>query len=102
MRATFLKDKGYTPYPQRAPGYEHKTLWQKRIDNESVCETNDKLFINISEYLFSGMDITFEVSITAEKNGVWWDLKCYSLNFYETENRLEEIENALIKMFNTL
>lgn len=95
-----LKIYGYKYYKQP---YEwpvtFSCLWQKRVDSDIVCETNDRLHINIYEFAYHEGKSSFEVEITAERNGLWWKLKCYSLDEKGLEERLSDIEDVLVKMF---
>lgn len=100
----FLKSNGYRYYPGRFEWpLAEKALYQKRVENESVCETNDGLFINV--HLVRYMDSSnrsFEIEITAEKTELWWKMMAYSLSENELFERLSEIENTLTKMFNSI
>lgn len=85
-----------------------KYFLQKRFESKSVCDTNDKLFINItyndlkSIYLGSNLNNTFDIELMAEKNNQWYNLKCYGVNENELLENLYRIENNLINAFNTL
>lgn len=94
---SFLKDyKASEP-----PSYEsYKRLYQKRVDSINVCDTNERLYINVRQYNIDNRK-SYEVDITAEKNGSWWILKAYSINENEL-NKLPEIELKLIHIFNAL
>lgn len=92
-----LVDNGY----KKCSGdYNGATLWQKRVDSERVCETNERLFINVWEY--SEFTHSFEVEITAEYKAKWWVLKVYSLGEEQLTNELQDIEQTLIKLFNAI
>jgi len=103
----FLKNEGYKLYPQLVEyPYTKRNLWQKQISNERVCETNEKLFINVLQYQFEEYTEVehekFEVYIVAEFHEKWWDIKCYSLSQEEIIYDLHSLESTLIKMFNTI
>ena len=99
-----ITDNGYKQFKEK---HEHpctyKTLLQKRVESEQVCELNDRLSINIDvhEYdLGKSKYESYEVSIVAEKRGKWWKLSCYSLTRKEIANELKEVEETLIRLFN--
>ena len=82
-----------------------KYFFQKHVESESVCELNNKLFINVEISHFeiaNNLHEYINVEIRAEKYGKWWILACYSLKFIELEKNIFEIENRLIKIFNAL
>ena len=82
--------------------YVYKSLLEKRIENESVCETNNKLYIHIRVAVFEGTNGLFTVEIVAEKKSLWWNLSCYSLNSKEIQDNIEEVEQTLVKLFNSI
>lgn len=105
MTRDFLLEKGFKEYPEKNINYPYtqRCLYQKRVESESVCETNDRLSINVREYrILEASQSTYEVDIVAEKDGLWWELKAYSLNEAELVAKLDSIEDRLIKMFNSI
>lgn len=103
----YLKsEKGYKEFPQKKQ-YEllTKILLQKKVDSDSVCETNDSLSVDIHISKFELNNCSHEgynVEIRAEKNGKWWTLNCYSLTRDEIANQISSIEETLIRLFNSL
>lgn len=107
----FLKENGYKEekYPVTYPE-QTRILYQKQVDTNipetDVCETNDKLFINIwatklrDDVLPNAPPQQFEVEIAAEKYDKWWELKCYSLFATDLQKQLTTIESTLIRLFN--
>lgn len=92
----FLNKNGYSQYKS----YKQQCiLFQKIVESEAVCETNDNLAISI-EYYYDSQRVS--VGIRAEKHGTWWSLEAYSLNENELKERLTEIETRLINIFNIL
>lgn len=85
-----------------------KYFLQKRVESKSVCDVNDKLFINIiyndlkSIYLGSNLNNTFDIELMAEKNNQWYNLKCYGVNENELLDNLKRIEQNLINAFNVI
>ena len=67
-----LKEKGYREYKQ---DFKHpmtyKTHLKKKVDSVCICESNDHLRVDVFVYKFLDNKYTFEVEITAEKNGLW-------------------------------
>lgn len=103
----FFEQKGYKCYPQVCDWpVIVNNVWQKRIDNERVCETNDKLFINIKEWQMEEYKDNpppkYTIEIVAEYNKLWWQLGCYSLSEQELIEKHDEIVEILIKLFNTI
>lgn len=96
--------KGYSARAEEVNWpYEFKNVYQRRItETDAVCETNEKLFININEYKFHGISESLDVEIIAERSGIWWTLKAYSLNHNDVFLRLDEIEKKLIQFFNAI
>lgn len=101
-----IDEHGYKEYEEEySHPYLFKCLLQKRVNSDSVCETNNKLNIDIN---VSKMDLgsnvyeSYDVKIVAEKNGLWWNLSCYSMNRGELLEKLTEVENTLIKLFNSI
>ena len=83
--------------------YKYKTLLQKHVESEAVCECNDRLSINIK---VSELDLgdktheSYEIEIVAEKRSKWWNLSCYSMNRGEITSDLKDVEQTLIRLFN--
>ena len=83
--------------------YKYKTLLQKRVESEAVCECNDKLSINIkvSELDLGGRTHeSYKIEIVAEKRSKWWNLSCYSMNRNEITSDLKDVEQTLVRLFN--
>ncbi|HZI24822.1 MAG TPA: hypothetical protein VFD46_07090 [Chryseolinea sp.] len=102
----FLIKRAYRKYPQLAEWpYEIHNLYEQRlseIESPAVCETNDRLCIHIKEYKFHEGQVQYSINITAERHSVWWDLSAYSLSADELIEKIEFLENSLIKTFNAL
>lgn len=79
---------------------ENKSLYQKQAESNAVCETNERLFVNIWEYTYTSYK-SYEIEIVAELTGIWWILKAHSLKEEEL-SRLPEIENILVRLFNAI
>lgn len=96
-----IEEKGYKLYPQNKEGYwTVHNLYQKRVDHDKVCETNEKLFINIYEYKASeNGPMTYEMGIKAESNGLWWDLKVYGVSEERLETEFNTLEQKLIELW---
>lgn len=101
-----LTRRSYKKYPQRIDyPYIDRNLYQHALtdlETNAVCETNNRLFININEYMFVDCPYKYEVDITAERHGIWWILKAYSFTAEELTKNIEFVENELIKMFNSI
>lgn len=106
----FLKDKGYKEYTVSESDLNSfttfKTLLKKSVDSEVLCECNDNLCIDVSiasQHFLSGTVLNrAEISITAQLHNKWWNLKCYSLTPEEAIVQFDEVEQTLIKLFNTI
>jgi len=102
----FIISKGYSTREENVSWpYEYKNLYQRRVkdfETESVCETNDKLFLNINEYKFHNIEPGYNVEIIAERSGLWWTLNSYNLKGNDVYVRLDEIEKKLIQFFNAI
>jgi hypothetical protein len=97
-------EQGYKEYKEtfKHP-YKYKTLLQKRVDSECVCECNDKLSININVAEFDlghTNHESYEIEIVAEKRAKWWKLSCYSMTRAEITSGLKDVEDTLIRLFN--
>lgn len=99
-------EHNYRQYKQK---YEHpylfKTLLQKTVESKDVCETNDKLSIDISLSVFDighSTHKSIEIEIVAEKNNKWWKLSCYGLSVEEMKTDLLTMEETLINLFNAI
>lgn len=101
-----LKETGYKQYSTSTTEIQTKYLLQKRVKNKAVCDLNDRLCIILQIY-----DTTFpqsvniksvEVEIVAEKREQWWKLLCYSISLDECLDKLPQIEQTLVKLFNLL
>ena len=97
-------EHNYKEYKEK---YEHpytfKTLLQKRVESESVCELNDRLSINMVVSEIDLGDKTYEnyvIEIVAEKRSKWWKLSCYSMNRKEVMSDLKDVEQTLVRLFN--
>lgn len=104
----YLEGKGYKQYLSPFKKRDHhnsQMLFQKKVISDSVCDLNEKLSVNIdvSDILINDKLVLFiEASITAEKKSIWYELKAYSLTKKDLLNRLDEIEENLIRMFNII
>jgi hypothetical protein len=101
----YLESLGYKHYPDKDVKWPviEKSLFQVTVPSLAVCETNDKLSINIEKWQFHFSEKpSYEISITAERGGEWWDLKCYSVNEENLIKNLESIRSTLIMMFNSI
>lgn len=100
----YLIEKGYKEYSDSL--YENRKLFQKEVESEAVCELNENLAVNVFEWDHSMYNpksvLMYEVEITAERKGQWWKLCSYSYTAEELEEKLEFIEQTLIKLFNTI
>ena len=99
-------EHGYREYKQQNDSnFTYKTLLQKRVDSECVCECNDRLSITINVsllYLSDSYYESYEIEIVAEKNKMWWKLSCYSMTRDEIKGRLKEVEETLVRLFNNI
>lgn len=98
---------GYKEYPDKNVMYPviHRTLLQKQVESDSVCELNGKLHININLTVMDvGGDIykSYSVNMKAEKNDMWWNFECYAIQEEKVLLEITEIENKLIKLFNQI
>jgi hypothetical protein len=97
-------EQGYKEYKEKFEHpYKYKTLLQKRVDSECVCECNDKLSININVSEFDLGDRThesYEIEIVAKKRAKWWKLSCYAMTRTEITRGLKYVEETLIRLFN--
>ena len=79
---------------------------QKRVESKSVCDTNEKLFIDVIynnlKTISDNLNNTFDIELMAEKNSQWYDFKCYGVNENELLENLNNIEQNLINAFNIL
>lgn len=102
--AQLLDKHGYKCYPQNRPG-SVEYLYQKRVKSKSVCETNDRLYINVKEQTINIRNdewTRYTVEIVAEKRKLWWSLNAYSLTAKELKKRLVYLEKTLVKLFNAI
>jgi hypothetical protein len=110
--ADFIISKQYRCYPENVKWpYEYKNLYQRRVQEDTetnvVCETNDRLHINIIETKFVDRPEqintpSYSMEIVAELNGIWWALNSYALSGNDLVVRFDELEKTLIKLFNTI
>ena len=98
-----LIDYGFKEYEQRFEWpITKKELFQRRFTNQRVCERNGNIFINVLAVAIKDEAPTFEISLTAEHNSVWWDLKAYGLSEEELDQKLPIIEATLVNLFNQI
>ena len=104
-----LKANGYVQFKHPIEN-EHRLFeshFQKHVKSDSVCETNDRLSVNVALTSFtvpntSNVINSVNVEITAEKKSKWWNINCYSMTTVECMEQFDEVESTLIKMFNTI
>ena len=101
----FLIQQGYKFYNNQNKDFKNYNLYQKRIDNKIVSDTNDKLFINVKDYnLVISAPIEghfFEIEIVLDKYNTWWKLQSYGLPEVDLKLNLDLIEKQLLKFVNT-
>lgn len=101
--AKFLTGKGYKLFKNEAAyPVRYNNLWQKKTKSKSACETNGALRINVIEIALLDFPASFEVKLVAEKNNKWWNLCCYSLKAEDLEIELPNIEETLIRLFESI
>lgn len=104
-----LLKRGYKEYDnvwEKDEHTEYKRFFSKRVKSESVCDLNDKLTINVTCWKISLPNSAgteqIDVSVIAEKDELWYDLKVYSILHSEFKERINEIEKTLVKLFNQI
>lgn len=102
----FLKEKGYkeyiSPFPKQLEGLQEQRNFQAVFYSRIFCDTNEKKFINIEfiDWTFKNHSSkTFEISLTGEKENIWFELKTFSLTEKQLIEKLDSIEAILINMF---
>lgn len=98
-----LEELGFKIYDNDLTDASNMSRWYacKRLPKDlRYCDCNDKppqLVIHPHFYVFNGFPHrTCEVSITGEYDGVWYDLKAYSLLPEDLLEKLDSIEVKLI------
>jgi len=101
-----LSDKGYykSNSNRLEPYHEYKNTWYKVTrEPELLCRTNEKIQISVTETLFKEeykSGVHYEMNLIHEyPDQVWAHILLYSLEKSDIENRLEELENRLLKMW---
>lgn len=99
---SFLESKGYKLSHTKPSDYPFSYV-------NHYYRTVDRLTIVVEEYTYEMSflhqhdDKKYEVkTVASEKKGVWYKLHAYAFTTEELQNRLEEVENNLIKMFNAI
>lgn len=105
----FLESRGYKWFPhplEKSNEFAEKNSYQRKVESEALCECNGNLCVNIREWKWlSVMEkgrVSYEIELTAERKGKWWNFKVYCINKKELETQLEEIEKTLVKLFNQI
>lgn len=83
--------------------------FQKRIDtlhkyvDIALCETNDKVFINIEYYDFNHGNYKNKSCqiylVHKNKNGDWCDLKIYSIPVDKMKENLQSYEDKIVNLW---
>ena len=69
ITSDFFISKGFRCYPNINKDYiRYSRLWERRIVTDFVCDTNDRLYLNVSEIAWEDNQPSFEVEIVADKN----------------------------------
>ena len=98
----FLIKRGYKEYKQKEEDGFKKRIFQRMIDSNLVCDTNDNLAIQVRFFDIETSDYknqSFQVDLCAEKNELWFDLKVYSITESQLVEKLDIIEMQLKQMF---
>jgi hypothetical protein len=101
----FLEEVGFRFH--NSPLYiDNQCDWiaYKRTVSKRECTSNEKPVQIVVAY-FSSTDAKYEgveIDLTAEFNGIWWQLKAYSLSPSEAIEKLSEIESSLVKAWEAL
>ena len=70
-------------------------FFQKRVlKDHDFCETNSKLFVNITHYRTDRIS-NYTMEMIFERHGIWWQVGSYSLHASELAENYEFIFNTL-------
>lgn len=106
----FIENKGYVCWKEDSEEKQYGTLesmkFQKRIKNDNipVCNSNNRLFINIVYDKFTNAYTeeleTCSIDIRAENQAKdWCDLKIYGIHVEKFKENIDYYENNLITMW---
>jgi hypothetical protein len=104
----WLIGNGYEIYSNQANIEGNFIDWYaaKRANSIRKCACNDKLpQIVVSPFSFKHFDTTYKsitVSISGERQGLWWKLESYALSPDTLIKNLGMIEESLIKAWEAL
>ena len=105
----WLIEKGLKCWPDYLHDGTNECNWYacRRITlKHRECECNEgKLRIVLKPYAFKVVGLsrsTVEVSIIGECKSLWFDLKAYSMTVPELMERLDDVEQMLVKAWNAL
>lgn len=108
---TFLQNNNYKI------SYSHDHRFQKNVCNWYAykqvapncrrCETNDRAGIQllVTPFIFSGehkIQPNVVLEITGETDGVWYNLKAYSMTFEELPNIIDDVAERLVRAWEAL
>jgi|WetSurMetagenome_2_1015567.scaffolds.fasta_scaffold610526_1 hypothetical protein len=98
---TLLLKRGYKEYNSQKTGAR---FFQKKFMGKVVCDCNDANFIDIEIYDMRPVIgcTMIQISLKAEKQGRWWDIKCYGLSEKELGKNIASLEKKIIKAFETV
>jgi len=106
----WLQDQGFKIYYNHLSEKMNQCNWyacRKTQLNARRCETNDNKanHITIRPYKNTYNNLSYgssEIEIVGEANGIWFNLKAYSVPEKDIYNRFNEIEQMLVSAWNGL
>lgn len=102
-------EKGYKECPTYAPNYPEiaHRLFYKQANTNINCSSNEKppqIIVEYFSYIIQNKEahnITISLR-AADKTDTWYSLEAYSLHFNELKEKIDTIEQSLVKLWETL
>jgi hypothetical protein len=96
-----LMKRGYKKYKSYK---EYVILYQKKFPGKIVCDCNEAIYIDVEIFNHPALEYhtKIEIGLRAEKNGKWWDIKCYGLSEKEFVKSVASLEKKIIKAFEAI